>query len=91
MLENISVEFIDNIVEKISDVLVESAKNVFGRKPVLTNTSETFNVKYKKPWFTWNCKNARQNYRKAKRLYKKFGGDIFKSDLYEKEKLYKKG
>lgn len=25
-----------------------------------------------------------------KRLYKKFGGDIFKSDLYEKEKLYKK-
>ena len=90
MLENISVEFIDNIVEKISDVLVESAKNVFGRKPVLTNTSETFNVKYKKPWFTRDCKNARQNYRKAKRLYKKFGGDIFKSDLYEKEKLYKK-
>lgn len=90
MLENISLEFIDNIVEKISDVLVESAKNVFGRKPVLTNTSETFNVKYKKPWFTRDCKNARQNYRKAKRLYKKFGGDIFKSDLYEKEKLYKK-
>lgn len=23
-------------------------------------------------------------------MYKKFGGDIFKSDLYEKEKLYKK-
>lgn len=46
ILENISVEFIDNIVEKISDVLVESAKNAFGQKPVFTNTSETFNFKY---------------------------------------------
>lgn len=90
ILDHISVEFIDNIVEKIIDVLVESAKNVFGKKPAFTNTSEKFNFEYKKPWFTRDCKNARQNYRKAKKLYKKFGGDIFKSDLYEKEKLYKK-
>lgn len=39
---------------------------------------------------TLDCKNARQNYRKAKRLNKKFGGYIFKSDLYEKEKFIKK-
>ena len=41
---------------------------------------------YKKPWFTYECKN----FRRAKRLYKKVGGDIYKTNLYEKEKLYKK-
>lgn len=58
MFENILLEFIDNIVEKISDVLVESVKNVFGRKLVFINISEIFNVKYKKLWFIWDCKNV---------------------------------
>ena len=45
---------------------------------------------FKKPWFTRECRNARQCYRKAKRLFKKFGGSVFKEDFYLKERLYKK-
>lgn len=65
--------------------MVGSALDVFGKKPIYTNVKNTF----KKPWFTKDCKIARRNFRRANRLYKKFGGDIFKEDLYEKEKLYK--
>lgn len=79
ILENISVKFINIIVKNISNVLVESAKNAFGIKPVFTNTGETFYFKNKKPWFTRDCKNVRR-----------IGGNVFQSDLYKKEQLYKK-
>lgn len=67
--ENISLKVIDNAVEKICDILVGSGLDVFGKKPIYTNVKNTF----KKPWFTKDCKIARRNFRRAKRLYKKFG------------------
>ena len=89
-VENVTLEFIDNIVERTGNILLRSAKDKFGEKPVCTNKFQKTSFVYKKPWFTYECKNARQNFRRAKRLYKKFGGEIYKTNLYEKEKLYKK-
>ena len=69
----------DNIVEKTGEILVRSAKDTFGEKPVCTNKFQKTSFVYKKPWFTYECKNARQNFRRADRLDKKFGGDIYKT------------
>ena len=85
----VDCNFIDDVTNDICNIFVTSAREVFGTK----NVSEEGNTKkhsFKKPWFTKYCKSARQNYRKAKRMFKKYGGDIFKIDFYEKERLYKK-
>ena len=36
-VEQITLEFIDNIVERTGEILVRSAKDTFGEKPVHTN------------------------------------------------------
>ena len=36
-VENVSLEFINNIVERTGEILVRSAKDTFGEKPVRTN------------------------------------------------------
>ena len=83
-VENVTLEFIDNIVERTGEILVRSAKDTFGEKPVV-QINFRISFVYKKPWFTYEYKNARQNFRRAKRLHKKFGGDIHKTNLYEKK------
>ena len=83
------MSFVNEIIMELCDIFTESAKMSFGVK----KENNEFNLKknsFKKPWFTKDCKSARQNYRKAKRLYKKFGGEVFKEDLYVMEKMYKK-
>lgn len=63
-LKNISLKFIDNAVEQICDILVGSALDVFGKKPVYTNVKNTF----KKPWFTYDYKIVPRNFRRAKKV-----------------------
>lgn len=41
-----------------------------------------------KPWFTTECKIARQKYRRAKRLYKKYRTSALKKGMYREERLY---
>ena len=69
------MSFVNEIIMELCDIFTESAKMSFGVK----KENNEFNLKknsFKKPWFTKDCKSARQNYRKAKRLYKKFGGSF---------------
>lgn len=40
--ENISLKVIDNALEKICDILVGSALDVFGKKPIYTNVKKYF-------------------------------------------------
>ncbi|KAK3087169.1 hypothetical protein FSP39_002522 [Pinctada imbricata] len=87
---DVNIEFIDNIVTRISDIFVNGAKTTFGCKIVTPNKPKKKKGFVNKPWFTVECKNARQNYRRAKRLYKRYGNDIFKEDVYEKERHYRK-
>ena len=69
-------------------MFIRKAKDIFGTKQLHSNKKP--GKRFNKPWFTHECKSARQNYRRAKRLYKRYGGDVFKQNFYEKEKLYKK-
>ena len=52
------------------------------------------NVKYRnstcKEWFNTECFKARKEYRKAKRLYKHYGSNVFKERLKFSERFYKK-
>jgi hypothetical protein len=75
---DITQECIDNLVDTVCDIFVQRAKEVF----------DVNMIKTIKPWFTkyMYCKNARQNFRKAKQLFKRYGSNIFKEDLYRKEK-----
>lgn len=85
--ENISLMVIDNAVEKICDILVGSALDVFGKKPIYTNVNIRRGNTVKKPWFTYDCKIARRNFRRAKRLYKNLE-DIFLKKICMKKKDY---
>lgn len=81
--ENISLKVIDNAVEKICDILVGSALDVFGKKPIYTNVKNTL----KKPWFTKDCKIARCNFRRAKRFIKNLE-ELFLKKTCMKKKGY---
>ena len=87
--EHVDTHFIDTVVKDTCNILISCAKNTFGvtqRK----NQTCTKLIEFHKPWCTKECKNARQNFRKAKRLYRKYGNDAFKEDVYNQEKAYKK-
>ena len=84
----VDCDFINNVSDEICQIFTTSASEAFGTK--VTSVTGNTQKRFKKPWFTKHCRSARQNYRKAKRMFKKYGGDIFKFDLYEKEKKYKK-
>jgi hypothetical protein len=43
-----------------------------------------------KQWCNGDCKKAKQNFRKAKRLYKHYGSHLFKQKLKASELFYKK-
>ena len=85
--DNVNIDFIDEITDEICTVYTSSAKEAFGVR-ILDNPAHK-TKRFKKPWFTKYCSNARQNYRKAKRIYKRFGGEVFKHDFYVKERRYK--
>lgn len=50
--ENILLKVIDNVVEKICDILVGSVLDVFGKKLIYINVKNIF----KKLWFIKDCK-----------------------------------
>lgn len=87
--EHVSLDYTNNnIVEETGNILVQSAKEVVGTQKIYSCDKNP--KAFKKPSFTREFKSARQNFRKAKILYKKYGGEIFKNNLYEKERLYKR-
>ena len=73
---NIQKSNIDDIVTELSDILMTSAKATFGLK----NTRNCIN-KSPKQWNNGDCKQAKQLFRKAKRLYKHYGSYLFKQRL----------
>ena len=79
---------IDRVVNKTCTILLDCAKVTFGSRTIQKKTKRKCNVS--KPWFTNKCRYARVNFRKAKRMYKKYRNSVFKDDLILKEKTYKR-
>ena len=88
-LNEIDTEFIDNAVKETCHILLSCAKDTFGVKMDVKLPGKR-KIEFHKPLFTTECKNARQSFRKAKRLYRRYGSIAFKEDVYSKEKLYKR-
>lgn len=82
-----NVELIDSIIEKLNAIFISSAKVAFGTRWVYKNKTKPENVSdgTRKPWFTPECKKARQNYRTAKKYYR---SNICKDNV--KRKNYRK-
>ena len=49
-ISEVESSFVNDIIDKIKDICIESAKNSFGKHQT--------KVKKKQPWFTKECKNA---------------------------------
>ncbi|CAC5383795.1 unnamed protein product [Mytilus coruscus] len=76
-------------VEKLCEILIESAKATFGishSKNGKTRQKSFMN----KPWFNRECKFARQNYRKFRRKFKINRTTVSRSNLAGSENIYKK-
>ncbi|KAK6196333.1 hypothetical protein SNE40_001576 [Patella caerulea] len=87
--ENISHFRINEIVNDISSLFVQSAKATFGvvnYNPIIYKNEK----RQEKKWFTQDCRNKRRNYRRALRLYKLYGTKLFKSKLKQNEFVYKR-
>jgi len=79
---NETVNTINSVLLKQPNVYLVYKRNI----KIVINVNK---VVFKKQWFTAECKNARRNYWKSKRLYKKYGGCVFNDEFKEKEKAYK--
>jgi hypothetical protein len=78
----------DNINASVCDIFVDSAQTTFG---TYKNKRKNLNRKPKgdKPWFNYECKFPRKNYRKLKRKLKKERTETLKQKVTEAEKHYK--
>ncbi|CAG2223100.1 unnamed protein product [Mytilus edulis] len=78
---------IDTFIQEVTSILLQSAEQTLGtQRPVI----DTRNCQESKLWFNGDCKKSRRDYRKAKRLYKKYGSNLFKSRLKLTENAYKR-
>ena len=89
--EVVTKDDINKYVQEITDNLLQSAEKTLGKSNVKRNVeNNTIDCKRKQLWFNEDCKKSRKEYRKAKRLFKKYGSNLFKSRLKFTETNYKK-
>ncbi|CAG2186247.1 unnamed protein product [Mytilus edulis] len=90
-VQNVDKNTIDEIVNEIRDVLLNSARNTFGEFVQKTYGFDyTGGKQNHRDWFNTECRRERRAFRKSKRLYKRYGSRIFKERLRRSETLYKK-
>lgn len=91
LIDDIDKDKVNSFVSELCNLLIDSAKTTFGTHKYKTRP-DTCNKKPKgdKPWFNYECKVARQNYRKLKRKLKIKRTEALKQDVAEAEKRYKK-
>ncbi|CAG2208650.1 unnamed protein product [Mytilus edulis] len=81
-VQNVDKNTIDEIVNEIRDVLLNSARNTFGEFVQKTYGFDyTGGKQNHRDWFNTECRRERRAFRKSKRLYKRYGSRIFKERL----------
>ena len=79
--------FINNSVETLCKIITDAAADTFGTFVPKRNKYQNSN---NKPWFNRDCKEARQKYRKSKRIYRRNKNTEARQDMNLKAKQYKK-
>ena len=83
----VSNENINHIVDKLNNIYINAAKMSLGTTKIYKNgTPKTQN----KPWFSYECKQARKQYRRSKNYFYRKRTEYARTKLKEKEKSYKK-
>ncbi|CAG2192890.1 unnamed protein product [Mytilus edulis] len=85
---DIQKDSVNQVVQEISNILLESAKNSLGLTCGKQN-SENSKKQPNKLWFNSDCYKARKELRRAKRLYKHYGSNVFKHRVKISEMYYK--
>ncbi|CAG2196906.1 unnamed protein product [Mytilus edulis] len=89
-VQNVDKNTIDEIVNEIRDVLLNSARNTFGEFVQKTYGFDyTGGKQNHRDWFNTECRRERRAFRKSKRLYKRYGSRIFKERLRRRLRLFK--
>ncbi|CAG2240499.1 unnamed protein product [Mytilus edulis] len=78
--ENVTKYEINTAVTNITDILIDSAKATFGTQTFNRNMLNC-NKKHNKQWYNFDCKKAKKELRKAQRMYKHYGSNLFKERL----------
>ncbi|CAC5372882.1 unnamed protein product [Mytilus coruscus] len=86
--ENVTKYEINTVVTNITDILIDSAKATFGTHNFNGNMLNC-NRKHNKQWYNFDCKKAKKELRKAQRMYKHYGSNLFKERLRHCEYYYK--
>ena len=84
-INEINATKINEIVSSIENLFLENAKKVFGIKKCKNIKTGNNN----KPWFNINCKNARNEYHRIKRIYNRHKSIENKNALKNVSKHYK--
>ena len=79
----ISESSINEAVSSIGNLFLDGAKNVFGVKKKKKNENKN------KPWFNFNCKMARNEYHRVRKLYNRNKTQENKNNLNIVSKSYK--
>ena len=91
VIEDVNKNCIDEIVNDVSEVFLNAAKKTFG---IFHNNNNEARIQTgkssNKDWFSKECKQARKDFRKCKRLYKHYGSNLFRERLRISEKNYKR-
>ncbi|CAG2209262.1 unnamed protein product [Mytilus edulis] len=85
---DVQKDSMNQVVQEISNILLESAKKSLGLTCGKQN-SENSKKQPNKLWFNSDCYKARKELRKAKRLYKDYGSNVFKHRVKISEMYYK--
>ena len=83
----VNTDIINQIVENIKDIFIDTAKSTFNHRPNHNNESQQ---ESDNRWFNKECVKSRRNYREAKRYYYKLKSDKNKKVLSDALKAYKK-
>jgi len=87
-INNATVMTVDAVVEKVCNLLTNSAKSTFG---TYTKAKNIRNVTSKsKPWFDEECRQARKQFRCSKRKLKRNRTQALENDTKSLEKKYKR-
>lgn len=89
-INNITDEEVNSYIQETVSILLTSAEKTFGKTAGRKGAKGNFTEQPNKLWFNENCKKARKDFRKAKRMYNKYGSNIFNTRLKISELNYKK-
>ena len=89
-MDNINENEVNSYIQETVSILLTSAEQTLGKTTGRKGATDKCTSQPNKLWFNENCRKSRKDFRKAKRMYNKYGSNIFKNRVKIAELHYKK-